>query len=279
MHPVIKNLLARKNKQVPTEDGRKIALVLFGGTMVGVRGAGALVALDELGLSQAFDEIYTMSSGFLNGSAFLAGQTKQAAATYYNKLSGRKFLNFFKFWKIADMEHLLKIIDEEKLDYGTILQNKTKLHNMFINVSKNGRAEHLEVHNFNEAEYRSLLEASLCLKYIAGGKVKIRDDYYRDIIADQAIADFFQNVLDSEASDVLVIYNYSWQKNYIRKNFPALNNQQVLEFCPDFDSIKSGPFQGFVRFETRGHILKNHCQMFGNQVKTLFGVSESVTLL
>ncbi len=276
---VVEHLLARKNKSVPIGDGRKISLVLFGGVMVGVRGAGALVALEELGLSRAFDEIYTMSSGFINASAFLGGQIKKAAETYYKKLSGRKFLNFFRLWKIADMEYLLKVVDEEKLDFKTILQGKTKLQNMFINLSKDGRTEYLEVHDFREAEYRSLLEASLCLKYIAGGKIKIRGSYYRDIVADRAVADFFEHVLNSGATDVLVIYNYSWQTDYIRENFSKLDNQKVCEVSPDFDTIKSEFWQKMERFETRSAVLKNDCQMFAGQVKNLFGSSEPIKLL
>ncbi len=278
MHQVIKNLLARKNQTVPINDGRKIALVLFGGIMVGVRGAGALVALQELELTQSFDEVYTMSSGFLNGSAFLAGQAKQSAANYYKQLSGRRFLNLLRFWKIADMKYLLKVIEDEQFNVKRILQSKTKLYNMVINVSKKDRAEYLEVHNFTEAEYSLLVEASLCLKYIAGGSVKIRDDYYRDIIADKAITDFFAHVIDSGATDIMVIYNYPWQQKYIHKNFNSINDQRVFEICPDFDKIKSGPFEGFVRFETRGDVLKSNCQQFGNAVKNLFGVQEAVKL-
>ena len=59
-HPVIKHLLARKNKKVPVKDGRKIVLVLCGGAMAGIRGAGFLIALKELGLDNAFDEIYAL---------------------------------------------------------------------------------------------------------------------------------------------------------------------------------------------------------------------------
>jgi len=128
MQPVIEHLLARKNKQVPVEDGRKIALVLFGGIMVGVRGMGALVALEELGLAHSFDYIYTMSSGFINASYFLSGQMTLGAAAYYQELSGKKFLNLLRFWNIADINYLMGVIKTKKpLNVDAVLSSKTKL--------------------------------------------------------------------------------------------------------------------------------------------------------
>ena len=53
MHSVIEHILARKDKAVPVNDGRKIALVLYGGLMTGVCGAGALQAFKEMGLGKA----------------------------------------------------------------------------------------------------------------------------------------------------------------------------------------------------------------------------------
>ena len=61
--------------------------------MLGVRGAAALQALEEAGLSRAFDEIYTMSSGFLNASYFLSGQITEGLAAYSTDFAGDRFLD------------------------------------------------------------------------------------------------------------------------------------------------------------------------------------------
>ncbi len=53
MHSVIRALSNRRGKCVPVNDGRKISLVLCGGLMTGVRSAGAMIALEELGLGRA----------------------------------------------------------------------------------------------------------------------------------------------------------------------------------------------------------------------------------
>lgn len=113
-HSVIKNILARKNFSVPINDGKKICLVLFGGIMISVRGAGALTELEKLGLAHTFDEIYSMSSGFLNASYFLADQMSLGTRAYYENFSGLKFLNPFRFWKLANIDYLMKVIRKIK---------------------------------------------------------------------------------------------------------------------------------------------------------------------
>src|SRR5580693_5441808 len=108
MHPVFDHIRARRGATRDAtgsfNDGRKIALVLYGGIMLGVRGAGALRAFEETGLGNAFDEIYTMSSGFLNGLYFLSGQIADGLAVYSDEFSGKRFLNPRRFWKVADTD-------------------------------------------------------------------------------------------------------------------------------------------------------------------------------
>jgi len=279
IHPVIQALINRRGLKVPIQDGKKIALVLFGGLMVGARGAGSLVAMQELGLTNSFDEIFTMSSGFVNGSGFLSGQAQIVPSVYYDKLSGLKFLNPFKIWQIANIKYLFKIIKEYSINFGKILQCKTKLYSMLINLSKNEKSEYLEVHNFAESEYFNIIKASCSLRFIAGGKVQIGNDFYRDIIKEKAISDFFAHILESNATDIFVVYNYSWQKEFIHSKFPNLNNQRIYEFYPEFDESGFKLFPKFARFDTRKNVLKKQCQIFGDETKRIFGSTEPIKLL
>ena len=68
LHPVTKSILQRRGQSAPFRDEKKIGLVLFGGAMLGVGGGGAVSALEDLGLSEAFDEIYVVSAGLPNAS-------------------------------------------------------------------------------------------------------------------------------------------------------------------------------------------------------------------
>src|SRR3989338_9572076 len=130
---VLKNILARKNKLAPFEDWRKIAMVLYGGLMTGVRGAGALAALEELGLRNAFDDIYSISCGFANAASFLSGKIEKARTIYYKELTGWRFINFLHPWHILNIDYLDKVESEKNyVDIDLILQNKTRLYNRLV---------------------------------------------------------------------------------------------------------------------------------------------------
>jgi predicted patatin/cPLA2 family phospholipase len=271
MHTVIKNILARKNLDVPVNDGRKITLVLFGGIMISVRGAGALTELDRLGLTHAFDEIYSMSSGFINASYFLADQMTIGTRAYYEDLSGLKFINPFRFWKFANIRYLMKVVQEIKpLNIKKILESKSKLYTMVTNNSKKENYEFLEVHKFSIEQYWDLLKACSSLKYLAGGSTQIGIDMYNDVYYDEALCDFLTHILATDATDILIIYNYPWQQTHIHERFPNLDKNRIFEICTSRDSKKPTWLQKLGRFETRPGILKSNAEEMTKVVRKIF---------
>ncbi len=279
-HPILQRLLRRQAKSVPVEDGRKIVLVLFGGIMVGVRGAGALVALEELGLSGAFDEIYTMSAGFANTSYFLAGQAKTCAAAYYHEFSGRKFLNLLRPWEMANLDYLDEVVRKIRpIDLEKLFASRTKFYTMVTKLDDLDRGMFLDVHNFNPDDYFKLLRACSSLPIVAKGSVEINGARYRDVLYNNALKDFVNHVLSSDATDIIMIYNYDWQRFYTHTALPDFDKNRIYEFCPHFFAGKGEWLQKLTRFETRGEVLKRHCQEFGDEVKRTFGYNKSIRLL
>lgn len=249
MHPVIDHIRARRNAVRPPNDGRKITLMLYGGIMLGARGAGALRALDESGLAGSFDSIYTMSSGFLNGSYFLSGQIAEASTMYAEEFSGKAFLNPKRFWKVADTDYLLRVVGEKRpLNVAAALANPTKLYAMLVNAD-NGSQEYLEVHDQPPEQYLNIVRAAASLPFVGRGTTKIGDTRYRDIFRDHNLADMMDHVLESDATDILVLYNYPWQKQYVDKK-TGLNRRslRVFEFCPCTEPMS--------RFETNADSLR-----------------------
>ena len=55
------------------DDGARLALAIEGGGMRGAVSAGMAIAIDELGLTDAFDAVYGASAGALNGVWLLSG--------------------------------------------------------------------------------------------------------------------------------------------------------------------------------------------------------------
>ena len=56
-------------------DGRKVGLIVEGGAMRGVISCAALMALEDLRLTDVFDEVYGASAGAVNAAYFLARQS------------------------------------------------------------------------------------------------------------------------------------------------------------------------------------------------------------
>lgn len=269
MHPVLEHILARKGKSVPVNDGRKIALVLFGGIMSGVRGCGATIALHELGLDRAFDEVHTYSGGFPNASYFLANQARVSASVYYEELCKRKFINFFRLWKIADIDFLIRTFQtgNKQLDVQSILQNPTKLFVTMLN-SDSRRWERLEVHEVHENEYFNALRASISMPYIGQGPIRVHGSRYEDVgMSDDFVNYFLTQILDSDLTDILIVYCRADQRE---KDIPP--SSRVCEIVPPKEWNMS-------KYTSDAKQVRAAAQQMGDLVKDFFGVNEPIKLI
>jgi predicted patatin/cPLA2 family phospholipase len=82
----------------------QFGLVVQGGGMRGVYSMGALAALEEAGLTQAFDIVVGSSSGAINAAYFLAGQADEAINLYLRHLNSREFINIARLWRIVNVD-------------------------------------------------------------------------------------------------------------------------------------------------------------------------------
>lgn len=267
MNTVIEHILERRGKKVTVNDGRKIGLVLFGGFMAGVRGGGALIALEEMGLAHSFDKIFTYSSGFPNACYLLAEKTKLGTSIYYDDLTGRRFLNFFRFWKAADIDFLITVFQNKKvLPLNTIFQSKTEIHNRFVNFTKK-EIEYLEVHCAGEENFWKFMKAATSASFVSPGKVEIAGSKYKDLgVFGNHWEEHIKFALSHNLTDILVIYCYNGQSKKARAQSPILH-----QIIPPED-------WGMRRFETRAEELKKMCQDMGRLVKSHFGLNEGIVL-
>ena len=267
MHLVIENILNRKNKKVPVSDGRKIALVLFGGAMAGVRGGGALFALNDLGLLYAFDEIYVTSAGFPNVSYMLSDDRQRGLSVYYQDLVNNRFINFWRIWKVVNVEYLMSVFKESKrIRVEKILEGKTKVFVQLRNVDT-GKIEYLEIHNFSVQGFFKLLEASISIPYLHPGSVKINGGRYMDAVG--FLKDSSRHVrraIDSGATDILVIYNRADQRTH------DFDGESIFEIVPPTGWKMS-------RFEKNSEVLKNEAQKMGELVKESFGEKGTIEII
>ena len=90
--------------------------------MRGAYGIGALSALEDEGLTEAFDYIVGSSSGGINGAYFVARQCRDAIKAYVDDLSCRKFVNLSRFGKVMDIDFLIDNVvkDKRRLDIDKV---------------------------------------------------------------------------------------------------------------------------------------------------------------
>lgn len=257
---------------MPVKDGRKIALVLFGGAMTGVRNAGVCLALIELGLRGAFDEIYASSAGFCNASYFLGGAGPEAAAFYYEVMAGRKFLNFFKLWRVANIPYLIHSMQHIRpLNVNRIMRSNTKLFVRVGNMTKN-REELLEAHKFPGKDYFNLMRAAISLPFLSPGSVELGGHGYKDLIFDESMLSMMFDVSHSRNTDVVLAYNSYEQYEYLHSKIPNyFGSKNILEIVPKKQWRLS-------KLETSPAKLKKACRQMGNLTKELFGSNKPVSL-
>lgn len=260
MHPVLENIAARQNKKIPVKDGRKIALVLFGGLMTGVRGAGAGTALLDLGLIDVFDRIYTMSAGFCNASYFLAKQPRYGSTIYFDEMTSKNFIQMSRVWNMVDTDFIIDVImNKKKLDIDKIFETKTKLYTAMYNVGKK-KVEYVDVLRSGPKKYLEFMRAAVSIPYLHPGSVKIGKRKYKDypVATTKLLQDFVNYVVESDATDIFVIYNNAGQVK-----IPAVFSDRVYEVVVPRDRPLS-------HFETNRDKLKEEWYWMYDHVRSLF---------
>src|ERR1035438_807636 len=124
-----------------TSGGAKLGLVVEGGGMRGVYSGGVLVAMEGMGLTGVFDEVYAESAGATNSCYFLAGQAKYGSAIYLDDLTSLRFVNPFRLGRIIDIDFAIDVVVKsvKPLDVARVLASGSGLH-IAITSALNGDA-------------------------------------------------------------------------------------------------------------------------------------------
>lgn len=112
--------------------------------MRGVFTAGALCALEALGLRGAFDAVYGSSAGAVNGAYFLTGQVTLGTSIYYEDINNRTFLDWRRIiaGTAVDIDFCYEEVvgQRKRLDLPGLLASPTPLHLFTTHVAE-ARAE------------------------------------------------------------------------------------------------------------------------------------------
>ena len=161
--------LAKQGRE--PEDGRKVGLIVEGGAMRGVISCAALMALEELGLTAVFDEIYGASAGAVNAAYFLARQAACATTIYYQKINNTRFIRRFWHRKVVDIDDLFDCIiaGERPLKIDKVLSSRSQF---FITIADACTGEAFLSHaQSSQTPLLTLLKATTAMPLLYNGLV------------------------------------------------------------------------------------------------------------
>ena len=158
---VIELLKDRRREPVATARNEKLGLVIEGGGMRGVISSAAADAFHQLGYADCFDAVYGTSAGAINGAYFLSGQINLGTSIYYMNLTGRRFINPFRWPGPLNIHYLFDqwITSGKRLNVQALEQHRAPL---FVTVTdyQSGEPHYLSSHELPADEIVAALRAS-----------------------------------------------------------------------------------------------------------------------
>ncbi len=174
-------LIRRRREQgsVPGRraDGRRIALVIEGGGMRGVVSAGMTAAIEQLGFTDAFDEVHGASAGAFNAAFLLGGQASYLAGLYQHGFGNPRFVSVRRVLRGRSLFNMDYVVNEvwrtqRPLHTDRILASPIELH---CTATDAETAEGVDLTDLrDDAEIRQAMLASARLPWLAGGPVSFR---------------------------------------------------------------------------------------------------------
>jgi predicted patatin/cPLA2 family phospholipase len=239
-HPVIKLIRNRKEEgSLPNQrfDNYKLGLVLEGGGMRGVVGAGMATALHYLGLTNVFDAVYGSSAGALAGSLFVTQTMPIGPSIYYDDLIGKGFIdlkNMFSNRKpIMNIDFLMNTVLKQRkpLNWKGVIESDIPL-NIIVSPTTNGKS--LCINNYKtKDELFLLLKASATVPIIAGHPIKFKEYDIWDSAFYEPIP--YKSALKNECTHLLVLLT---RPKGVTKAAPTLIEKHVI--APKIKKIRPG---------------------------------------
>lgn len=185
-----------------------LALAVEGGGMRGVAAAGMVLALEQLGMRDAFDRVYGSSAGSMVGAYFISGQAALGASIYIQDLTTRRFISKRRGLTLGrrpvlDLDFLVdEVIEKVKpLDYERVLSSPIELHVLATSLTS-GTCIDLSGFSSKEA-LREAMRASARLPWLSGPPVTIESDPCYDSGLTDSLA--YTAALAGGATHVLVL--------------------------------------------------------------------------
>jgi predicted patatin/cPLA2 family phospholipase len=189
------------------DDDRRLALVIEGGGMRGAISGGMAMALEELGLRDAFDDVYGASAGALNAAWFSGGATAAGLPAWTDpelRTATVRRRNLLRGRPLVDGRYLTEVIYEERtpMPFQAIVDSPVVLHPVGTDAAT-GAATDLAPMVVDAPTLKLALRASTALPLLSGPPVRLGGRRFFDAGLSAAVP--FRLAVQQGATDVLVL--------------------------------------------------------------------------
>ncbi|MFT5849610.1 MAG: putative patatin/cPLA2 family phospholipase [Patiriisocius sp.] len=176
---------AIKEKKRLMEEGKEHRhiqplLVIDGGLMKGAYGAGAVIAMEEMGLSAVFENVVGISSGAPTASYFVAGEVQKGVQIYFEEACTRAFINPWRIWNQVDTLYFagaLRGVTGKGIDTDKVFASHTKL---YIGVANFQTGTPKLLKPKTGEELFTAVQASILMPNVSSDVVRFNDIRYVD---------------------------------------------------------------------------------------------------
>lgn len=187
-------------------DGARVALAIEGGGMRGAVSAGMALALQEIGLLDAFDAVYGASAGAIT-AAWLLSSRPEGLRGWSDPRFARALIrkrNLLRGRPVVDVERLVEevYLHEFPLDYGSVLGTPIELHPLATDIAT-GQVADLHGELTGGDALRLAIRASAALPVLAGAPISLGGRRYFDAGLAESVP--FRQALRDGATHVLVL--------------------------------------------------------------------------
>ncbi len=209
-HPVLS--LVGRRVAAGSEPGRRsddarLALAIEGGGMRGAITGGMALAIDELGIVNAFDDVYGASAGALNAAWLLSGAAGTGISTWTDpalRTASTGLRNLLRGRPIVDSSFLTEVVYERlaPMPFEEILAGPVGFHPLATDA-ETGAAADLGPLIGDRETLKLALRASTALPLLSGRPIELAGRRYFDAGLAEAVP--FRTALSQGATHVLVL--------------------------------------------------------------------------
>lgn len=196
------------------EDSHHLVLAVEGGGMRGAVSSGMLLALEQLGLRNSFDEVVGTSAGAIAGAFFVSGRGTSGSALYYTVLNSPRFVDrrrLIRSGSVLDLDYLIDEAFEHTGFTWTELINSDIPLWATVTPEVPDNTTHLVRVNEHEDQARHALAATANLPVLAGGSRMIDGHSYVDGGVLEAVP--WASAIKRGATHVLVVRSRHFNDN------------------------------------------------------------------